>query len=163
MNYTTYNELKNISYKKEAFQILDRMRGNIPEEISTFLLIQLSYLALKYKPISSKEELIEFITSDFNDEYTLNQLNRVIQKVPFEIIEQLSDNYDENTLKAIVLFSEDNDVRSELSGTPLGLAKLVNELLEIQPDDTVLDLGSGVGSYLLETKMETGAVKVCGV
>ncbi|MFV8314273.1 N-6 DNA methylase [Aerococcus urinaeequi] len=163
MNYTTYNELKNISYKKEAFQILDRMRGNIPGEISTFLLIQLSYLALKYKPISSKEELIEFITSDFNDEYTLNQLNRVIQKVPFEIIEQLSDNYDENTLKAIVLFSEDNDVRSELSGTPLGLAKLVNELLEIQPDDTVLDLGSGVGSYLLETKMETGAVKVCGV
>lgn len=163
MNYTTYNELKNISYKKEAFQILDRMRGNIPEEISTFLLIQLSYLALKYKPISSKEELIEFITSDFNDEYTLNQLNRVIQKVPFEIIEQLSDSYDENTLKAIVLFSEDNDVRSELSGTPLGLAKLVNELLEIQPDDTVLDLGSGVGSYLLETKMETGAVKVCGV
>lgn len=163
MNYTTYNELKNISYKKEAFQILDRMRGNIPEEISTFLLIQLSYLALKYKPISSKEELIEFITSDFNDEYTLNQLNRVIQKVPFEIIEQLSDSYDENTLKAIVLFSEDNDVRSELSGTPLGLAKLVNELLEIQPDDTVLDLGSGLGSYLLETKMETGAVKVCGV
>lgn len=163
MNYTTYNELKNISYKKEAFQILDRMRGNIPEEISTFLLIQLSYLALKYKPISSKGELIEFITSDFNDEYTLNQLNRVIQKVPFEIIEQLSDSYDENTLKAIVLFSEDNDVRSELSGTPLGLAKLVNELLEIQPDDTVLDLGSGVGSYLLETKMETGAVKVCGV
>lgn len=163
MNYTTYNELKNISYKKEAFQIQDRMRGNIPEEISTFLLIQLSYLALKYKPISSKEELIEFITSDFNDEYTLNQLNRVIQKVPFEIIEQLSDNYDENTLKAIILFSEDNDVRSELSGTPLGLAKLVNELLEIQPDDTVLDLGSGVGSYLLETKMETGAVKVCGV
>lgn len=163
MNYTTYNELKNISYKKEAFQILDRMRGNIPGEISTFLLIQLSYLALKYKPISSKEELIEFITSDFNDEYTLNQLNRVIQKVPFEIIEQLSDSYDENTLKAIVLFSEDNDVRSELSGTPLGLAKLVNELLEIQPDDTVLDLGSGVGSYLLETKMETGAVKVCGV
>lgn len=163
MNYTTYNELKNISYKKEAFQILDRMRGNIPEEISTFLLIQLSYLALKYKSISSKEELIEFITSDFNDEYTLNQLNRVIQKIPFEVIEQLSDNYDENTLKAIVLFSEDNDVRSELSGTPLGLAKLVNELLEIQPDDTVLDLGSGVGSYLLETKMETGAVKVCGV
>lgn len=163
MNYTTYNELKNISYKKEPFQILDRMRGNIPEEISTFLLIQLSYLALKYKPISSKEELIEFITSDFNDEYTLNQLNRVIQKVPFEIIEQLSDSYDENTLKAIVLFSEDNDVRSELSGTPLGLAKLVNELLEIQPDDTVLDLGSGLGSYLLETKMETGAVKVCGV
>lgn len=163
MNYTTYNELRNISYKKEAFQILDRIRGNVQEELSTFLLIQLSYLALKYKPISSKEELIEFITSDFNDEYTLNQLNRVIQKVPFEIIEQLSDSYDENTLKAIVLFSEDNDVRSELSGTPLGLAKLVNELLEIQPDDTVLDLGSGVGSYLLETKMETGAVKVCGV
>lgn len=163
MNYTTYKELRNISYKKEAFQILDRIRGNVQEELSTFLIIQLSYLALKYKPISSKEELIESITSDFNDEYTLNQLNRVIQKVPFEIIEQLSDNYDENTLKAIVLFSEDNDVRSELSGTPLGLAKLVNELLEIQPDDTVLDLGSGVGSYLLETKMETGAVKVCGV
>ena len=163
MNCTTYKELKNVSYEKEAFDILNRIRGNIQEETSIFLLIQLSYLALNYKPLSSKEELIESVASDFNDEYTLNQLNRVIQKVPFEIIEQVSDNYDENTLKAIILFSEDNDIRSNLSGTPLGVTKLVNELLEVQSDDTVLDLGSGIGSYLLETKMETGAEKVCGV
>lgn len=163
MNCTTYKELKNVSYEKEAFDILNRIRGNIQEETSIFLLIQLSYLALNYKPLSSKEELIESVASDFNDEYTLNQLKRVIQKVPFEIIEQVSDNYDENTLKAIILFSEDNDIRSNLSGTPLGVTKLVNELLEVQSDDTVLDLGSGIGSYLLETKMETGAEKVCGV
>lgn len=163
MNCTTYKELKNVSYEKEAFDILNRIRGNIQEETSIFLLIQLSYLALKYKSLSSKEDLIESVASDFNDEYTLNQLNRVIQKVPFEIIEQVSDNYDENTLKAIILFSEDNDIRSNLSGTPLGVTKLVNELLEVQSDDTVLDLGSGIGSYLLETKMETGAKKVCGV
>ena len=163
MNCTTYKELKNVSYEKEAFDILNRIRGNIQEETSIFLLIQLSYLALNYKPLSSKEELIESVASAFNDEYTLNQLKRVIQKVPFEIIEQVSDNYDENTLKAIILFSEDNDIRSNLSGTPLGVTKLVNELLEVQSDDTVLDLGSGIGSYLLETKMETGAEKVCGV
>lgn len=163
MNCTTYKELKNVSYEKEAFDILNRIRGNNQEETSIFLLIQLSYLALNYKPLSSKEELIETVASDFNDEYTLNQLKRVIQKVPFEIIEQVSDNYDENTLKAIILFSEDNDIRSNLSGTPLGVTKLVNELLEVQSDDTVLDLGSGIGSYLLETKMETGAEKVCGV
>lgn len=163
MNCTTYKELKNVSYEKEAFDILNRIRGNIQEEISIFLLLQLSYLALNYKPLSSKEELIESVASDFNDEYTLNQLNRVIQKVPFEIIEQVSDNYDEKTLKAIILFSEDNDIRSNLFGTPLGVTKLVNELLEVQSDDTVLDLGSGIGSYLLETKMETGAEKVCGV
>ena len=163
MNCTTYKELKNVSYEKEAFDILNRIRGNIQEETSIFLLIQLSYLALNYKPLSSKEELIESVASDFSDEYTLNQLKRVIQKVPFEIIEQVSDNYDENTLKAIILFSEDNDIRSNLSGTPLGVTKLVNELLEVQSDDTVLDLGSGIGSYLLETKMETGAEKVCGV
>src|SRR5699024_7677980 len=105
VNCTTYKELKNVSYEKEAFDILNRIRGNIQEETSIFLLIQLSYLALNYKPLSSKEELIESVASDFNDEYTLNQLNRVIQKVPFEIIEQVSDNYDENTLKAIILFS----------------------------------------------------------
>src|SRR5699024_8181457 len=80
-----------------------------------------------------------------------------------EVIEHVSDNYDEKTLKAIILFSEDNGIRSSLSGTPLGVTKLVNKLLEIQSDDTVLDLGSGVGSYLLETKMETDAEKVCGV
>jgi len=160
---TAYKDLKNVRYEKEAFDILNRIRGNIQEETSIFLLIQLSYLALNYKPLSSKQELIEFVASDFNDEYTLNQLNRVIQKVPFEIIEQVSENYDENTLKAIILFSEDNDIRSNLSGTPLGVTKLVNELLEVQSDDTVLDLGSGIGSYLLETKMETGAEKVCGV
>lgn len=163
MNCTTYKELKNVSYEKEAFDILNRMRGNIQEETSIFLLIQLSYLALNYKPLSSKEELIESVASDFNDEYTLNQLNRVIQKVPFDIIQSISENYDENTLKAIILFSEDHDIRSNLSGTPLGVTKLVNELLEVQSDDTVLDLGSGIGSYLLETKMETGAEKVCGV
>ena len=163
MNCTTYKELKNVSYEKEAFDILNRIRGNIQEETSIFLLIQLSYLALNYKPLSSKEELIESVASDFNDEYTLNQLNRVIQKVPFDIIQSISDNYDEKTLKAIILFSEDNDIRSNLFGTPLGVTKLVNELLEVQSDDTVLDLGSGIGSYLLETKMETGAEKVCGV
>lgn len=163
MNCTTYKELKNVSYEKEAFDILNRIRGNIQEETSIFLLIQLSYLALNYKPLSSKEELIESVASDFNDEYTLNQLKRVIQKVPFDIIQSISENYDENTLKAIILFSQDNDIRSNLSGTPLGVTKLVNELLEVQSDDTVLDLGSGIGSYLLETKMETGAEKVCGV
>lgn len=163
MNYTTYRELRNISYEREVFNILNRLRGNIQEEASTFLLIELSYLALKYKPLSSKEDLIESVASDFNDEHTLNQLNRVIQKVPFDIIQSISENYDENTLKAIILFSEDNDIRSNLSGTPLGVTKLVNELLEVQSDDTVLDLGSGIGSYLLETKMETGAEKVCGV
>ena len=163
MNCTTYKELKNVSYEKEAFDILNRIRGNIQEETSIFLLIQLSYLALNYKPLSSKEELIESVASDFNDEYTLNQLKRVIQKVPFDIIQSISDNYDEKTLKAIILFSEDNDIRSNLFGTPLGVTKLVNELLEVQSDDTVLDLGSGIGSYLLETKMETGAEKVCGV
>src|SRR5699024_10466010 len=142
---------------------MNRIRGNIQEETSIFLLIQLSYLALNYKSLSSEEELIESIGSDFNDEYTLSQLNRVIQKVSLEVIEHVSDNYDEKTLKAIILFSEDNGIRSSLSGTPLGVTKLVNKLLEIQSDDTVLDLGSGVGSYLLETKMETDAEKVCGV
>src|SRR5699024_1019916 len=126
-------------YEKEAFDILNRIRGNIQEETSIFLLIQLSYLALNYKPLSSKEELIESVASDFNDEYTLNQLKRVIQKVPFEIIEQVSDNYDENTLKAIILFSEDNDIRSNLFGTPLGVTKLVNELLEVDRKSTRLN------------------------
>ena len=163
MDYTTYKDLKNVSYKKEAFDILNYMRGIIQEETSTSLLLQLSYLALNFKPLSSKEELIEFVASDFNDEYTLSQLNRVIQKVPFEIIENISEKYDENTLKAIILFIEDSDMRNDLSGTPSGVTKLVNELLDIQSDDTILDLGSGIGSYLLETKMETGAEKVCGV
>lgn len=139
------------------------MRGNIQEETSTSLLLQLSYLVLKFKPLSSKEELIESVVSDFNDEYTLGQLNRVIQKVPFEIIEIISEKYDENTLKAIILFIEDSDMRNDFSGTPSGVTKLVNELLDIQSDDTILDLGSGIGSYLLETKMETDAEKVCGV
>lgn len=152
-----------MNYEKKAFEIMDYMRGKTVEETSIFLLIQLSYLALCYKPLSSKDELIEYITSEFDDEYTLNQLRRFIQKVPFECIEKISNEYDKETLQAITLFVEDGSKRSDLSGTPVGVTKLVNQLLDVSSDDIVLDLGSGIGSYLLETKMQRNVQKVCGV
>src|SRR5699024_4629036 len=66
--------------------------------------------------------------------------------------------------KAAILFSQP-EIFSEIDmiSTPEGISDLAIRLLDIGDEDTVLDLGSGINSFLIEAYIETNAKQLKGV
>lgn len=115
-------------------------------------LVAASVLALKLKD-SSNEKLLEDIKKDLYDETVLRTL-KLIWSEFYKEIKTYSENFTADDLKGVILFSEPyrfSDIN--VSQTPNGINKLAISLLDLKKGDRVLDLGSGVSSFLIEAAM----------
>lgn len=89
---------------------------------------------------------------------------REIEAMESRLIEDLSSKYTSTELRAFILFVEANHYyRGHESLTPLGLSKLAIEILDLQPGDRVMDMGSGLGSFLTEASQTQGLDSLYGL
>lgn len=147
-----FEMLKNTNYQEASFYFLDLVRGKLNMEDSFEKLVAASVLALKLKD-TSNEKLLEEIKKDLYDETVLRTLKLVWNEF-FKEIKTYSNNFSEDELKGVILFSEPyrfSDIN--VSQTPNGINKLAISLLDLKKGDRVLDLGSGVSSFLIEAAM----------
>ncbi len=146
-----------------VWQIGDYLRGIISAKENLVYRIGLSALGfmIKNNPDNSLTNLD--LEAEIKEETTLRFLRKLI-KNHSEQVEFLVNKYSAEELAASVLYAEPRLYRQEAEcSTPSGVSKLALSLLDIQDGDVVLDLGSGVGSFLLEASHCSDNIKLHGV
>lgn len=162
MDKKQLEELKITNYQEALFYYLDLVRGNARGEDSFEQLVAASTLALKLKEFN-RENLLEEVKNELNDETVLRTLKLIWTEFSDEI-ENYSDKYTVNDLKGVILFSEPHRFSDlSVSQTPDGINKLAVSLLDLKKEDRVLDLGSGVSSFLTEAAVSVGTKQNYGV
>lgn len=155
-------ELKKSKYREASFYFSDLIRGRSKGEDSLEHLVVGSTLALKLKEFG-KEGLMGEIQRDLSDETVLRSLKNVWNDLSSEI-ENYSDRFSEKDLKGAVLLSEPSRYSEvNVTQTPDGINKLSIALLELEKEDRVMDLGSGVASFLTEAALSVGTEHNYGV
>lgn len=126
------------------------------------LVISILFLAL----LGTKKEvstLHSFVGTIFESETVIEYLRELIITEE-EVIQTLSSKFDEDSLKAAVLFSTlKQHIDPSYQSTPSELSQLAMELLSIEDGDVIMDLGSGVGNFVNEVGFLNNAISVYGV
>lgn len=146
-----------------AWQIGDYLRGIMDLKESIVYQIGLSTLAFMLKNTSDAKITSLQLERDIHDETTLRFLQKLI-KNHFEQVEVLANKFESGELAASVLYAEPRLFRQgDQFSTPDGVSRLALSLLRITEGDVVLDLGSGVGSFLIEAYHQSDNIELHGV
>jgi len=164
LNKEIYESLKQVDFQDAESYVINSIRGaNLQNEELLCHVVAISALALMQKETKGQKPLVDFLDDYINDETTQIFMKKIAKKFP-NLIEELSKKFSEDVLKATVLFTEPR-LFSEVSenSTPTGIARLAIKLLELNENDVVLDLGSGVNSFLTEAALEADCKNLNGV
>jgi type I restriction enzyme M protein len=156
-------DIKNKNYVEVESYIEDLLRNILDEENLLFYKVAISTLALILKQKHSRSSMINYLKNNFDDETTLTFLNN-IEKEYYRHIEVISKKFDAGTLKAAVLYAEPTRFTAiDVFSTPEGISKLAILLLSLKKDDVILDMGSGVGSFLIQAAQASNSDNLFGV
>ncbi len=101
-------------------------------------------------PFSILDSVESFIDiSEEKDESRILFLKHTLRK-SWKTIKALSSRYNEDVLKAFILDYEPSSFRVSTPATPNSITKLAIKLLEVKPDEKVVDLATGRGSFIRE-------------
>jgi type I restriction enzyme M protein len=156
--------LKQLNLDSFSSNILNKLRAKAPAEEYFRFLIFLAASAYWYKKSGTTEGLLAAMADTITDEVTLKFLSNFVQRYRTET-KEIAETLDVNILKAIVLFSNPVDVfraNGEFS-TPMGICQLAIKLLDIKAIDVVLNLGSGINTFLIEAAINSSAKQFLGV
>ena len=157
MERINYNKLKEIDLKDFEISMIKIEKLYKRSLSNVFYKVVFAFLAYLYK--ENRLDDLEF----FENEYTKNELKDIWRKYKKDI-EDLASDYIIDVFIAGVLFSEDNKFTGiDEQSTPEGVCELANNILNIQKDDIVLDLGSGAGNYIIYTAFNTEAEEFYGI
>lgn len=163
MDKAAYENLKNKNYEEAVFYIMDLLRGSMTTEDSITYVAAASTLAITLDKTNNSSFMKSDLEKSIGDETTLTFLKKVEKEFSNQI-DNLSKRFDVETLKAVVLFAEPKLFsESDIGSTPEGISKLAISLLSLEKDDVILDLGSGVGSFLIQAAQESNSENLYGV
>ena len=115
--------------------------------------IMIVALAYWYASYETYDVTVKFLKAQFgeNDHATYRELMECLQ-VFQPVIESLSRQYKRMELKAAALSLPigDESRADSMIETPKGLRQLALSLLDVQDDDTILDMGAGSYSFLID-------------
>lgn len=163
MNKLTYEKLKKKNYDEAVNYLMNLLRVRLSIEDSMTYVVGISTLAFLMKERQNSLDTISYLEKHVDDETTLSFLKKV-EKDYYNIVEDLSKKFDTDTLKAAALFSEPKRFsKADISSTPEGISNLAISLLSLTQDDVILDLGSGVTSFLTQAGHESKSGNLYGV
>lgn len=153
-------------YKKNHEFVIDFIKtyiykegkeGSFANEVAIFT------LAVILKEIKDYSLMIHYLENHIDDEATSSFLKKVNKNYQ-SLIEEISKKFDLDTLKGAALFSESTRfTERDLYSTPKGVSNLALSLLSLTKDDVLLDLGSGVNSFLIQAAITTDSNTIYGV
>ena len=164
LNREIYKNLMKIDFHEVESYIINSIRDEYqqdPELLS--YIVALPVLSLILKETQNFETLVKYIDNNFEEGMVHFFLKKTAEKF-FSLIEELAEKYSKDILKATALFSEPR-LFSDISqiSTPIGISKLTIKLLDLKEDDIILDLGSGVNSFLTATALRGKGKYLYGV
>lgn len=163
MNKRKIESLKNVDFRDVEYLILNEVKGIVSKGNYRLYSASIALLSLLNNPEMNAEDLKNFINNEFSEEYHQQHFSRIINEY-YMLIRKLSEDIEKDVLLAVILYSEPlRFTRVDEGSTPDGLSKLAIRLLKIEKDDIVLDMGSGVNSYLSHVQEFTECRNLCGV
>lgn len=163
MDKNTFQILKRNDIREVEWNILSKKSENWRKEDDLAYTVSFAALACLLKEVDSEKALVSLIRKLIKDETTYNYLTKLASD-SFEQIQSLSIKYDIDILKATALFTESpRFTETDSNSTPDGISKLAIALLQIEVDDIVLDLGSGLNSFLIQTGLFASPKHLYGV
>lgn len=152
-----------VDVQDAAWQIADLLRASVGFSDTLVHQVGISALAWMLKNAQGNEAIYDSLPDVIEDEATRRFLVR-LSKEYGEQISLISSRYDADTLKSVTLSAEPRLFRDgDDHSTPQGISQLALSLLDLKPDDVVLDLGSGVGSFLIEAGKRFDNMALYGV
>ena len=163
MNKSEFCNLKDINNQEAITDILSNLR-NKGQGNELVQIVSYAYLALILKNINNEEFLTLYLDENIKDQTTNVYLKKCIFNESFDYIEEISNKYEEDILKAVVLFSEPTRFsESGINSTLEGISNLALSLLNITEEDKIIDMGSGVNSFLIQTGLTTASKSLKGI
>ena len=124
-------------------------------------IVAVSFLStLKYK--NRKVDLKEEIRSNDKLADLLHVFEPYIDR-KMGLIDKLLEEYEIDLLEAAITFDDVYNHRTDLSPTPRGITELALNLLKLEEEDVLLDLGSGKGNFIFDSLESQEVSKVYGV
>ena len=164
MDKQIYDFLKTKDFREFEWHISDYLKNDWKKEGTLSYVVAIAALALILQENNNdRTSTISYLENSIVDETTLTFMKKV-NKEFYKQIEEISKKYETDTLKAAALFSEPKRYTevNEIS-TPEGVSKLAIALLNLNNNDFILDLGSGVNSFLIQAAMESKTQNLYGV
>lgn len=158
----TYEQLKSKDYNEAIKYFTNLLRNELLINDSLATVVSAFTLAAIKKDIPDSSNIINYLEEKIADETTISFLKKTDKEL-YSQIDDLSNKYDLDTLKAAVLFSESKRFSQVECSTPEGIVNLAILLLSITKNDVVLDLGSGVSSFLIQAAQESQEIDLYGV
>lgn len=120
------------------------------------------YVALRYKENVSIEAILDKLNVDnIINEAFLKTMNETLKPID---IRHLIKQYSESELKAFIMYPRTNlFTQRDTYTTPENISKLALKLLDLKEHDLLLDMGSGLGSFLIEAKSLYENIRSVGV
>ncbi|HXK97580.1 MAG TPA: N-6 DNA methylase [Limnochordia bacterium] len=159
-----YESLKHFDFSEcESLIMASIKESNLDSKQILSHKVAIAALALLFKQIRNNAALIDFVDKNICDETTRSFLKKIANKFN-NLIEELSRKFSDDVLQALTLYVEPR-LFSEVSeyATPVGISKLAIRLLELKENDILLDMGSGVNSFLIEAALDNECKAFYGV
>lgn len=152
MDIEVLSKLKMTDYNKVGESIFDKLK-----ELRCSPDIFAGSIAVAYVLYYAKSEGIIELTDPLgliNNEIKDPRIHRFIRNAVafgWENISSLYEQFDDESLKAYILYaSVFTGKASRNEPTPASICRLASTLLNIQPGETVADLGTGRGGFIIE-------------
>lgn len=160
------DKLMEIDYEKTMWMGGDIARRLSPNRLDSVDFIILSAMALltRKNDFDKAEDLQRMIDSEVGDFATKGKLFGFVGQY-WEAIKEFSNKAGMKELLAATLLFDPNIIQMGGYGmsSPCELSVLSNRILDIKPEDTVLNLCSGMAGYLSISAISTGAAKLIGM
>lgn len=159
-----YLKLQQLDTNAVVMKMAEAIRASRYQKHIAETAVMISALAYWNIPSKSYESLHDSIERMGFSAYTKDRLLEFAHE-NFELIQQFSDSEISDSLKAIALFGIYHLGDREKFGkwTPAGVAELAIRLLDLKKGDTLLNLCSDTGSFLLKALTDVPGVKAYAV
>lgn len=141
--------------------ILSLIKGAVNQKEEHISVAAIAFLAMVAKTIEY-ERLSEYVEEKVGNETARVFLMDAVSQHQNTII-SVQEKAEKRQLEAILLYSD--ELRNEFgeSTTPIYISDLALKMMEVSSNDIILDLGSGLGGFLVEAAEKTECKKMYGV
>jgi type I restriction enzyme M protein len=160
-----YIELQKTDFSNFEWTLTNSLRAFCVPDQYLVKGISVAFLTWLWQKTEDKENstIASVITEKIQDETTAHYLNNVASEFG-NLIFDLTDKFEKDVLVSYILFAEPNRYSSVSEyATPHGIINLAVNILDIKLGDKVMDLGSGLNTFLIAASANENSAKYFGV
>lgn len=157
-----YLKLKDINIERAYFETMDSVRG-LYNELNHVSIVSNLYLILLARELGDKTFVEKYIETKILDETLKSQLKESIKNKKLEELKKATEKYSDEVIEAMILFPQPIKFSDADYSTPVGISQLAIELLDIEANDIVMDLGSGINEFLIQASIIKNTKELHGV